>query len=122
MTDWKWDYNPSEEYLTDGLPVGVIAEVERIATELAALGRDAETAGSRPEGKPGGLRNFPLLRRTRFYPVPRCPPARVRLHLQHRLERVTTCPPPFCLLEPYADEPLTTRAMSGRWVKSSLSR
>ncbi|MGQ5225029.1 hypothetical protein [Streptomyces sp. yara] len=60
MTDWKWDYNPSEEYLTDGLPVGVIAEVERIATELAALGRDAERAGSRPEDKPGGLRNFPL--------------------------------------------------------------
>lgn len=45
MTDWKWDYNPSEEYLTAGLPVGVVAEVERIATELAELGRDAETAG-----------------------------------------------------------------------------
>lgn len=49
MTEWEWDNNPSEEYLTDGLPVGVIAEVERIATELAALGRDAETAGSMPE-------------------------------------------------------------------------
>lgn len=60
MTDWKWDYNPSEEYLTAGLPVGVVAEVERIATELAALGRDAEAAGSRPEDKPGGLRNFPI--------------------------------------------------------------
>ena len=56
MTNWKWDYNPSEEYLTAGLPVGVAAEVERIATELAALGHDAETAGSRPEDKPGGLR------------------------------------------------------------------
>ncbi|WP_281289030.1 hypothetical protein [Streptomyces cadmiisoli] len=41
MTGWKWDYNPSEEYLTAGLPVGVVAEVERIASELAALGRDA---------------------------------------------------------------------------------
>ncbi|MFC8368272.1 hypothetical protein ACIA6T_34060 [Streptomyces sp. NPDC051740] len=60
MSDWKWDYNPSEEHLTGGLPVGVIAEVERIATELAALGRDAELAGSRPEDRPGGLRNFPL--------------------------------------------------------------
>ncbi|MET7408368.1 hypothetical protein [Streptomyces parvulus] len=48
MSDWKWDYNPSEEYLTAGLPVGVVAEVERIATEIAALGRDAEGAGSRP--------------------------------------------------------------------------
>ncbi|MCC9158076.1 hypothetical protein LZP81_29375 [Streptomyces parvulus] len=53
MSDWKWDYNPSEEYLTAGLPVGVVAEVERIATEIAALGRDAEGAGSRPE-PPGG--------------------------------------------------------------------
>ncbi|TQL21234.1 hypothetical protein [Streptomyces sp. SLBN-134] len=60
MSDWKWDYNPSQEHLTGGLPVGVIAEVERIATELAALGRDAELAGSRPEDRPGGLRNFPL--------------------------------------------------------------
>ncbi|MGW3494594.1 hypothetical protein [Streptomyces sp. NPDC001020] len=60
MSDWKWDYDPSEEYLTAGLPVGVIAEVERIATELAALGHDTGTAGSRPEGKPGGLRNFPI--------------------------------------------------------------
>ncbi|WP_367319698.1 hypothetical protein [Streptomyces sp. HUAS ZL42] len=38
----------------------MIAEVERIATELAAPGIDAETAGSRPEDKPGGLRNFPI--------------------------------------------------------------
>jgi hypothetical protein len=75
VTDWKWDYNPSEEYLTDGLPVGVIAEVERIATELAALGRDAETAGSRPEDKPGGLRNFPPLRWAWLHPVPRRSPA-----------------------------------------------
>ena len=60
MSDWKWDYNPSEEHLTAGLPVGVVTEVERIATELAALGQDAETAGTRPEGKPGGLRNFPI--------------------------------------------------------------
>ncbi|MFJ9667267.1 hypothetical protein ACIRPP_22085 [Streptomyces sp. NPDC101219] len=60
MSDWKWDYNPSAEHLTGGLPVGVVAEVERIATELAALGRDSELAGSRPEDRPGGLRNFPL--------------------------------------------------------------
>ncbi|MEU0197405.1 MULTISPECIES: hypothetical protein [unclassified Streptomyces] len=60
MADWKRDYNPSEEYPTAGLPVGVVVVVERIATELAALGQDAETAGSRPEDKPGGLRNFPI--------------------------------------------------------------
>lgn len=22
MTDWEWDYNPSEKHLTEGLPVG----------------------------------------------------------------------------------------------------
>jgi len=33
VTDWAWDYNPSAEYVTDGLPVGVVAEVERLATE-----------------------------------------------------------------------------------------
>lgn len=54
------DWRPREEYLTAGLPVGVVTEVERIATELAAPGREAEMAGGRPEGKPGGLRNFPI--------------------------------------------------------------
>jgi hypothetical protein len=77
VSDWKWDYNPSAEYLTEGLPVGVVAEVERIATELAALGRDAETAGSRPEGRPGGLGglgNFPIFGGRgfiRFLAIPR---------------------------------------------------
>lgn len=28
MTDWSWDYNPSAEYVTGGLPPGVVAEVE----------------------------------------------------------------------------------------------
>lgn len=51
-----------------------MAEVERIATELAALGHDAEMAGSRPEEKPGRLRNFPLFGGRgfiRFLAVPR---------------------------------------------------
>jgi hypothetical protein len=41
VTDWTWEYNPSEEYVADGLAPGVVAEVERLATELAALGVDA---------------------------------------------------------------------------------
>ncbi|MEW2620779.1 hypothetical protein [Streptomyces sp. NPDC048106] len=45
MTDWAWDYNPSAEYITGGLPPGVVAEVERLAAELAALGRDAVKVG-----------------------------------------------------------------------------
>ncbi|MCT9084587.1 hypothetical protein [Streptomyces fulvoviolaceus] len=59
MTDWAWDYNPSAEYVTGGLPPGAMAEVERIATEPAALGHDCRSrrgvewaAGSNPAGVP----------------------------------------------------------------------
>lgn len=48
--------------------------MERIATEIAAPGRDAEMVGSRPEGKPGGLRNFPIFGGRgfiQFHAVPR---------------------------------------------------
>ncbi|WP_234314524.1 MULTISPECIES: hypothetical protein [unclassified Streptomyces] len=38
----------------------MIAEVERIATELSALGRDAEAVG-RPTRRTGGLREFDIL-------------------------------------------------------------
>lgn len=42
MTDWRWDYNTEDPtHHTMGLPPGVVAEVERLATELAALGHDA---------------------------------------------------------------------------------
>lgn len=58
MSDWTWDYNTDDHaHVTGGLPPGVIAEVERIATELS--GRDAETVG-RPAGKSGGLREFDI--------------------------------------------------------------
>ncbi|WP_432139593.1 MULTISPECIES: hypothetical protein [unclassified Streptomyces] len=60
MTDWAWDYNPSAEYVTDGLPLGVVAEVERIAHELAALGHDSVKVG-RPIDREGGLREFDIL-------------------------------------------------------------
>ncbi|MGW6883423.1 hypothetical protein ACWGEU_24525 [Streptomyces goshikiensis] len=61
MSDWTWDYNTDDSaHVTGGLPPGVIAEVERIATELAALGRDAEAVG-RPTGRLGGLRQFDIL-------------------------------------------------------------
>lgn len=61
MSGWKWDCNTNDhDYLIDGLPPGVVAEVERIATELAALGRDAERAGDPPD-REGSLRNFPVL-------------------------------------------------------------
>jgi hypothetical protein len=56
VTDWSWDYNPSAEYITDGLSPGVVAEVERLATELAALGRDAGKVG-RPVDRRAGFGN-----------------------------------------------------------------
>jgi hypothetical protein len=56
VSDWTWDYNPSAEYVTEGLPVGVVAEVERLATELAALGPDSVRVG-RPTDREGGLRS-----------------------------------------------------------------
>ncbi|MFH8288432.1 hypothetical protein [Streptomyces sp. NPDC018059] len=73
MTDWSWDWNPSEEYLTDGVPPGVVAEVERLTTELAALGPDSVRVG-RPIDREGGLREFDLLGGRgfiSFLPVPR---------------------------------------------------
>ncbi|MFD9574002.1 hypothetical protein ACFWBI_29700 [Streptomyces sp. NPDC059982] len=61
MSGWTWDYNTDDHtHVTGGLPPGVIAEVERIATELSVLGRDAETVG-RPTGRSGGLREFDIL-------------------------------------------------------------
>ncbi|WP_181804845.1 hypothetical protein [Streptomyces shenzhenensis] len=73
MTDWAWDYNPSAEYVTDGLPPGVVAEVERLVTELAALGQDSVKVG-RPLDREGGLREFDLMGGRgfmSFLPVPR---------------------------------------------------
>ncbi|BBJ46891.1 hypothetical protein SSPO_096090 [Streptomyces antimycoticus] len=60
MTDWTWEYNPSEAYVADGLAPGVVAEVERLATELTALGVDAAKVG-RPFDREGGLREFDIL-------------------------------------------------------------
>lgn len=57
MTDWAWDYNPSAEYVTGGLPTGVAAEAERLAAEPAVLGRDSVEVG-RPLDREGGLREF----------------------------------------------------------------
>lgn len=60
MSDWTWEYDPAEEHVAGGLPAGVVAEVERLATELAALGGDAAKVG-RPVDREGGLREFDIL-------------------------------------------------------------
>lgn len=60
MTDWAWECNPRQEHVASGLPPGVVAEVERLATELAALGVHAAAVG-RPLNREGGLREFDIL-------------------------------------------------------------
>ncbi|MEU5898226.1 MULTISPECIES: hypothetical protein [Streptomyces] len=80
MTDWSRDWNPSEEYLTDGVPSGVVAEVERPATELAALGPESVRVG-RPTDREGGLREFDFLGDRGFIDFPPAP----------RHERVYVC-------------------------------
>ncbi|MCQ4045505.1 hypothetical protein ACFOSC_01875 [Streptantibioticus rubrisoli] len=55
MSDaWPWAYDPDAEHVVGGLPEEVVAEVERLARQLAALGRDALEAGRGP--RPGSLR------------------------------------------------------------------
>ncbi|MFJ9935068.1 hypothetical protein ACIRSJ_18350 [Streptomyces virginiae] len=46
MSDaWSWHYNPDAQHVTGDLPGGVVAEVERLAEQLAVLGRDACEVG-----------------------------------------------------------------------------
>ncbi|TVL87185.1 hypothetical protein [Streptomyces sp. SAJ15] len=66
MSDWTWDWNPSHEHVAKGLPPGVVAEVERLASELAVLGRDVMKVGW-PEDKEGGLREFDILSGRGFF-------------------------------------------------------
>ncbi|PWI43802.1 hypothetical protein [Streptomyces sp. ICBB 8177] len=60
MTDgWSWEYDPDERHVVAGLPGEAVIEVERLAGQLAILGRDALDAGrGRLEG--GGLRTLDL--------------------------------------------------------------
>ncbi|WP_307847319.1 hypothetical protein [Streptomyces sp. F63] len=46
MSDaWVWEYDPDAEHVVGGLPAHVVTEVERLARELAVLGRDAGEVG-----------------------------------------------------------------------------
>lgn len=57
MSERSWCFEPSD--LAEGLPVGAVAEIERLASELAAMGVGADQVGH-PQDRSGGLREFPL--------------------------------------------------------------
>ncbi|MDQ0811550.1 hypothetical protein QFZ63_003264 [Streptomyces sp. B3I7] len=57
--DWRWEYDPDHAHVAGGVPVHVVAEVERLAgqlVELAGTGIDVSDLGNGP--RPGGLRRM----------------------------------------------------------------
>ncbi|OEV04295.1 hypothetical protein [Streptomyces oceani] len=60
MSDaWRWEYDPSQEHVTNGLPDGLVTEVEYLASQLAELadvGVDIAEIGD--GSRPGGLRRM----------------------------------------------------------------
>ena len=58
-TDWRWEYDPDNAHVASGIPVHVVAEVERLAgqlVDLASTGIDVSDLGNGP--RPGGLRRM----------------------------------------------------------------
>lgn len=58
-TDWRWEYDPDHNHVASGVPVHVVAEVERLAGQLVDLARtgiDVSDLGNGP--RPGGLRRM----------------------------------------------------------------
>jgi hypothetical protein len=56
---WTWEYDPDQQSVTGGLPVGVVTEVERLVAQLAELadtGVDITDLGHGP--RTGGLRRM----------------------------------------------------------------
>ncbi|WP_042422185.1 hypothetical protein [Streptacidiphilus anmyonensis] len=47
---WSWEYNPSEEYLTEGAPEAFIAEVEAKADELVRAAHALHLDGTTYQG------------------------------------------------------------------------
>ncbi|MBW1596907.1 hypothetical protein [Streptomyces sp. JJ38] len=57
--DWRWGYDPDHQHVAGGIPVHVVAEVERLADQLVDLadaGIDVSDLGNGP--RPGGLRRM----------------------------------------------------------------
>ena len=74
MSGWRWEYDPDAGHVVKGLPSHVVAEVERLATELIALAEVGVEVNDIGEGArrgvPGGLPRIPLLSDGWFYALP----------------------------------------------------
>ena len=85
-TEWRWEYDPDSAHVAGGIPVHVVAEVERLARELVELadtGVDITDLGSGP--RPGSLRRMDAAGGWFYFlPVPR-----------DRLVAVVRIVPPF---------------------------
>ncbi|MGY3203892.1 hypothetical protein [Streptomyces sp. TE5632] len=58
-TGWRWEYAPDHDHVVAGIPVHVVAEVERLTdqlVDLAGMGIDLSDIGNGP--RPGGLRRM----------------------------------------------------------------
>ncbi|MDA0566608.1 hypothetical protein LG943_20165 [Streptomonospora sp. S1-112] len=64
MSDWTWGFEPPD--LGTTLPSEILAEIERIATELAYMGHDADQVG-KPHRPSSTLRYFPLANGRGFF-------------------------------------------------------
>lgn len=69
---WRWEYDPSEEYVIGGAPQAFVAEVEKTADELVRAAEILYLDGARFEGEnprsehvhvPGGMFVFLVIPR-----------------------------------------------------------
>ncbi|MFD5765503.1 hypothetical protein ACFWIN_06735 [Streptomyces sp. NPDC127049] len=60
MSDrWRWEYDPDGAHVAGGVPVAVVAEVERLTSQLVDLAEMGVDVGELGEGpRPGGLRRM----------------------------------------------------------------
>ncbi|MEW1900289.1 hypothetical protein ACFQ9J_31305 [Streptomyces sp. NPDC056529] len=56
---WRWEYDPDAAHVAGGVPAPVVAEVERLTSQLVDLAEMGVDVGDLGEGpKPGGLRRM----------------------------------------------------------------
>ncbi|MFI9112220.1 hypothetical protein [Streptomyces venezuelae] len=56
---WRWEYDPDSAHVAGGVPARVVAEVERLTSQLVDLAEMGVDVGDLGEGpRPGGLRRM----------------------------------------------------------------